>query len=172
MKTMKPFSSSQRLRRTVAVAVVIAFAIALVLFGLWKRFYSTKDNYRDMVTAFYTGVVAMEAGDDSHSLSSLTEATQLAPEEPAAWADLGLFYLRHSNYEEANKALQKARGLAPQNAQVASLYALLQQQQSHFPEAIAAYRQAVQSDPNAVKAHYALEQVLEQESGPGSGPEP
>jgi len=163
---MTPPSSFWRLRRAVSLAVLAVFLVAVAGFFVWKRGYSGGDNYRDMVSAFYTGVIALQVGDDEHALSGLTSATQIGAQEPAAWANLGLYYLRHNNPDEARKALEKAQGLAPKNAQIASLFGLLAAQSQHYDEAVAAYQKAVQGDPSDLQARYALVKALEQQAGP------
>jgi len=167
---MKPSSSPQRLRLLVAGAVLTAFVIAFAIYGVWKRGYSRHDNYRDMVSAFYTGAIGLEVGDPDHTLPGLTLATQLHPEEPASWADLALYYLRlpSPNYEEAGKALKQARSLAPRNGQILGIAGLLEAQQFHLPEAIATYQQAIQIDPKNLPAHYALATLLDQQAAPGA----
>jgi len=168
---MKPLSSPQRLRLLVGGGVLAAFLIALVIYGTWKRHYSGRDNYRDMVSAFYTGVIALQVGDDEHASSGLTLATQIDAQEPAAWADLGLYYLRHNNPDEARKDLEKAQGLAPKNARIASLFGLLAAQSQRYDEAVAAYQKAVGIDPHDLRARYALVKALEQQAGPGADAE-
>lgn len=168
---MNPLPSSQRLRRTLFLVVPAVCLVAVGGFLIWQHYYSPQKRYQAMVSAFFKGTVALEAGDDEHSLPSLTQATQIDAQEPAAWADLGLYYLRHNNPDEARKALGKAQDLAPKNGQIAALVGLLEQTQAHFPEAVTAYQKAVQLDPSDLRSRYALEQVLEQQAGPGTDAE-
>ena len=165
---MKPFSS---LRLRVGAAVVAVFLIILIGFSIWRRGRTPHDSYRDMVSAFYTGVIALQVGDPDHVVPGLTTATQLYPKEPAPWANLGLYAIRQKNWEQATQALTKARDLAPQNPRIAALLGLLAEKQNHYPEAIASYKQVVQLDPGDLRTRYALEQVLEEQSGPGGDPE-
>ena len=167
---MGSLSSSQRFRLLVAGAVFAVFLVAVAGFFFWKSRYSGHDNYRDMVSAFYTGAIALEVGDPDHSFSNLTLATQLHPEEPASWADLALYYLRlpSPNYKEASKALTRARALAPKNGRILGIAGLLEAQQFHLPAAIAIYQQAIQSDPKNLPARYALATLLDQQAAPGA----
>ena len=160
--------SSQRLRRTIFLVLTPIFLIAAIGLLVWQHKRSGGDNYRDMVSAFYSGVIALQVGDDEHAQSALTQATQLDPQEPAAWADLGLYYLRHNSADEAHKALVKAQDLAPQNAKIASLFGLLAAQSQRYDEAVAAYQKAVSLDPTDLSARYALVKALEQQAGPGA----
>jgi len=163
---MFPLSSFWRLRRTILLAIAAVFLVVGVGFFVWQSGRSGGDNYRAMVSAFYTGVIALQVGDDGHALSGLTSATQIGAQEPAAWADLGLYYLRHNSPDEARKALEKAQGLAPKNAQIASLFGLLAAQSQHYDEAVTAYQKAVGVDPSDLSARYALVKALEQQAGP------
>src|SRR3954465_2562669 len=72
-------------------------------------------EYNDTVRAFYVGLAALQVGDDVRAESELTRATQLAPDEPASWANLGLLGLRQRNLDVAGERLEKARALAPEN---------------------------------------------------------
>ena len=47
------------------------------------------------------GLAALQVGDDVRAESSLAHATQLAPGEPAAWADWGILALRQRNFDLA-----------------------------------------------------------------------
>ena len=52
------------------------------------------ETYREMVSAFYAGVAALDVDATERAKTALTRATELVPAEPAAWADLGLLKLR------------------------------------------------------------------------------
>ncbi len=165
---MTPPSGSQILLRRLLIVIPAVFLVITVGFLIWKHQRSGGDNYRDMVSAFYSGVIALQVGDDEHAQSALTQATQLDDQEPAAWADMGLYYLRHNSSDEARKALATAQDLAPKNAKVASLFGLLAVQSQRYDEAVAAYQKAVGLDPTDLKARYALVKALEQQAGPGA----
>ncbi len=163
---MQSLSTSQRRRIIVAVVVLAAFLIIFLVYNAWRRSHPSQDTYRSMVSSFYSGVIALEVSDDEHALSGLTTATQLVPQEPAAWADLGIFYLRHNNLDQARQDMEKARDLAPRNGQILGLLGLLETQQGHFGAAVSDYKQAVLIDPADLRARYALEETLQQQSGP------
>jgi cytochrome c-type biogenesis protein CcmH/NrfG len=74
--------------------------------------------YQTVVKEFYTGLVALQGGDLDRAVKNLTEVTRLVPQEPAAWANLGILQLRQNNFEDAAKSLEQARQLAPQNARI------------------------------------------------------
>ena len=163
---MQSLSSSRRRLLIVSAVTLAAFLIAFLAYNAWRRSHPSSDTYKNMVSAFYTGVIALNVGDSQHALSGLTTATLLVPQEPAAWADLGVFYLRQNNWDEARKALEKARDLAPKNGQILALLGLLETQQGRFGEAVGDYKQAVLLDPTDLRARYALEEAVQQQSGP------
>ncbi len=165
---MNSLSPSQRRRVIVAVGVALIFALALFGYSLWRRGHPTAENYRALVSTFTEGVVALEVSDDEHALPSLTLATQIAPSEPAGWADLGVFYLRHNNSDQARQALEKAGSLAPKNAAILALRGLLETQSGKFADAVADYQQAVALDPADLQARYALGQAVQQQGGPNA----
>src|SRR5262249_29534872 len=47
-------------------------------------------EYRDLVTAFYVGLAGLQTGEDVRAKEKLTRAPEIAPGEPAGWANLGL----------------------------------------------------------------------------------
>src|SRR5579872_5164722 len=46
--------------------------------------------YADLVHAFNVGLAGLQSGADIRAKEGLTQATQIAPGEPAPWADLGI----------------------------------------------------------------------------------
>src|ERR1700676_712079 len=69
-------------------------------------------RYRQYVEAFEVGLAAL---DTERSLEiggeKLDQAVQIIPEEPAAWADRGLMYLRANEMDRAAADLAKAHDL-------------------------------------------------------------
>ena len=117
--------------------------------------------YADVVSAFYVGLAALQVGDDVHAESKLSEATQLAPTEPAGWANWGVLALRQRNYDLAGQRLERARDLAPQNDQIYDLLGILEADRGHSAEAIADLRKAVDLNPKNLRAAYALAEEIE-----------
>ena len=62
------------------------------------------EEYRETISAFYSGVAAMEVGEDRRAEAKLTYVTELVPKEPAAWANLALMALRRGELETAASA--------------------------------------------------------------------
>src|SRR5919198_674798 len=128
----------------------------------------TSPEYTKVVRAFYVGLSALQVGDDVRAEAELKEATRLAPDEPAAWADLGLLYLRQRQFDLAAANLEKARTLAPDNAALYVLTGKLESTRGNSAEATRQFRRAAELDPRNLKALYALAGEVEREGGEGA----
>jgi tetratricopeptide (TPR) repeat protein len=128
-------------------------------------------EYNDTVRAFYVGLAALQVGDDVRAESELTKATQLAPDEPASWADLGLLSLRQRNLDVAGERLEKARSLAPDNSRIYVLLAILESNRGRLPAAINNLRKAIELDPKNLKALYMLAEETERQGDESSAAE-
>ena len=115
--------------------------------------------YTDVVRAFYIGLTALQTSDNDRAEIQLTRAQQLAPNEPAVWADLGLLRIRQGKLEEADQALAKAREIAPQNGAIILLSGVLQERSNRYPEAAVLYQKALELDKNNLRAAWSLAQT-------------
>lgn len=128
-----------------------------------------KASYLQQVSAFTIGSVALQVADNGgHDKKYLHLASELAPQEPAVWADLGLMEMRASppNYQKAAEYLHKAEQLAPRSGAIQRLLGLLEFQQGHLSEAIQHYQKAIQLNPNDLQARYALATSYDQVGTP------
>lgn len=119
--------------------------------------------YQDVVSSFYTGVVAIQVGENFRAEGRLTEVTDQAPGEPAAWANLGVLALRQQQYETAADRLERARSLLPGNSVIQYLSGVLERERGQLEQAIDYFRSAVDSDSTNHRAVFALAQTLEQQ---------
>ncbi|MCI0488483.1 MAG: FG-GAP-like repeat-containing protein [Blastocatellia bacterium] len=151
-----------------------AFAVFLALSTLACRSCEDKPSglpdpssalYRDAVSAFYTGLAALEIGDDARAEEKLNRMTELVPQEPAGWANLGLLLLRHREFDQAVEKFERARSLAPENSGVYLLLGLLEINRGRQAEAVSHLRRAIDLDPKNIKAGYALAQEIENQNG-------
>jgi len=121
-------------------------------------------EYRDLVSAFYVGLAGLQTGEDVYGKNKLTLATQIAPGEPAGWANLGLLAVRQQEFDAAYQNVEKARSLAPDNSQIEALLGLIESKRGKLPEAIAHLNKAVELDSKNLKARYALAQETERQA--------
>lgn len=126
-------------------------------------------EYKDVVSAFYIGLSALQVGDDVHAESKLSEVTQLVPGEPAGWANWGILALRQRNYDLAAQRLEKARDLAPQNDQIYNLLGILETQRGNSAQALTDFRKAAELNPRNLRAIYSLAEETERQGAPNNG---
>lgn len=169
-----PNRFSLRGRSLAALLVLVALVGAAGYFFLRDRSGppppdpASKD-YRAGIAAFYIGLSSLQSGDLSpRAPKNLALATKLLPEEPATWANLGLYQLRQKDLVEAAKNLEKARTLAPDNAQIEALLGLLASSDGKFADAITHLRRAAELDPSNLKTRWALKDAMEQQKDPDS----
>ncbi len=128
-------------------------------------------EYRELVTAFYVGLAGLQTGEDVRAKEKLTRATEIAPGEPAAWANLGLLAVRQQEFDTAYERVEKARSLAPDNSQIEALLGLIESKRGKLPEAAAHLKKAVELDPKNLRALYALAQETERQGAETSDAE-
>jgi Tfp pilus assembly protein PilF len=135
-----------------------------------KDFVPKPDSkpYLQFTNAFYTGLAALQVGDDVRAESSLSDATRLAPGEPAAWANWGVLALRQRGFDAAFDRLNHAHTLAPSSDQIDYLLGLLESERGNSAAAITDLELAVQSNPANLRALYQLASEVERQGGQGS----
>ena len=172
-----PDGSKKNRTPQVAIGIIVLIA-ALGAAGYLLRHKSDSGlpninttDYRDAVSAFYVGSIALESGKDDIALAELTKVTQLAPKEAAAWANLGLYAIRHQQSAQAAQYLKQASDLAPNNEQIEEYYALLArttQSAQGYSDAIQHLKKVLEIDPKNLRARYALAYAIEQLKAPNS----
>jgi Tfp pilus assembly protein PilF len=125
-------------------------------------------QYTDMCSAFFLGLAGLQAGEDVRAREYLTRSTQIAPGEPAGWADLGILQVRQQQFDAASQSLEKARSLAPDNSRIEAMVGLVESRRGHLPEAIAHLKKAVALDAQNLQALYSLAQETERDQRPGN----
>ena len=78
-----------RLQRV--TGLILAGCLSGMLAGCHSAKLPDKSSpqYREIVSAFYVGLAALQVGDDVHAETKLSEVTQLVPGEPAGMGQLG-----------------------------------------------------------------------------------
>jgi Flp pilus assembly protein TadD len=125
-------------------------------------------EYHEFISAFYVGLAALQVGDDVRAESALTRATQLAPGEPAGWADWGILALRQRNFDLAAQRLDRARRLEPKNDHIDYLLGILASNRGDPAGAITYLREAVHLNPANLQAEYQLALEVERQGGADS----
>jgi tetratricopeptide (TPR) repeat protein len=122
--------------------------------------------YEQTTRAFYHGLAALEVGLLDDARQQFTTATTTVPDEPAAWANLGLTQLRLGELDAAVQPIERALGLAPSNPDVILLAGRMETARGRLDEGIARLRQAIRLEPRGLRAHFALVEELSRLSTP------
>ncbi|HET7348084.1 MAG TPA: tetratricopeptide repeat protein, partial [Acidobacteriaceae bacterium] len=125
-------------------------------------------KYAQFVSAFYVGLGAFQVGNDARADDSLGQATQLAPGEPAAWADWGLLALRQRNYDQAKQRLDRAESQAKDNGRIEYMLGLLESDRGNSAAAIGALRRAAELEPHNPRIQYSLATEIERQDAPAA----
>jgi Tfp pilus assembly protein PilF len=158
-------------RRQLRLFGFLIASAALVLAGCHSKNKlpdKSSKAYAGFVSAFYTGLGALQVGDDVRAEKELSRTTEIAPGEPAAWANWGVLELRQRNFDSAAPKLERARSLAPRNDHIFYLLGLLETGKGHSTEAIANFRKAAEINPNNLIAKYQLAEEIERRGDPNS----
>ena len=122
--------------------------------------------YREAVTAFYTGLSAMQTTQEVLAREKFDRVVAIVPQEPAGWANLGLLLLRQQDLEQGAQDLGRAAALAPESAAIQRLQALAESRRGNLAEAIRHWKRALELDPKDLEAEYALALDTERQGGP------
>ncbi len=128
-------------------------------------------TYADFVSTFYTGLGALQVGDDVRAETELSRSTQIVPSEPAAWANWSVLGIRQRDFDAAAPRIERARELAPQNDRIYYLLGLLEVGRGHASEAIANFRKATEINPKNLIAMYRLAEEIERQGDMNSDAE-
>src|SRR5690606_6338617 len=106
------------------VATLLLVLILAIGIACSRQPELTDEQYRDVVVAFHTGIAAMQTSQEVLAREQLDRVTDVAPHEPAGWANLGLLLLRQQELDAAIERLRRAETLAPDQPEIQRLLAL------------------------------------------------
>lgn len=126
------------------------------------------NEYRELCSAFYLGLAALQSGEDLNARRGLSRAIEIAPGEPAGWVDLGLLQARQQEFDAAYQSFERARALASDNSNIEAFLGLVESKRGKIPEALAHYRKAVALDAGNLRALYSWAVEAERQRAPTS----
>lgn len=133
-----------------------------------RRLKVPEPAYTEAVSAFYTGLAALQTSQEVLARDKFLRVTELVPTEPAAWANLGLLSMRLQQLDEAVERLTKAAGLAPKSAAIERLRGIAESRRGNPDAAIAHLERTLELDPRDLKAAFLLAQETERLGTPQS----
>ena len=132
---------------------------------------ATKVPYAEVVRTFMTGTVALQVGDNARARQELSRASELAPGEPAIWANLALVSLKTQDYAGARRAAEKALALAPRRSVVYLLKAQIEVHGGNPDAAFQALETGLKLDPQDVQVRFARIEQLQRRAGLSEEPD-
>lgn len=120
-------------------------------------------SYEQAVSDFYMSLGASQTDQTRFAFNKMNDVAQAFPEEPAAWANLGVYAMRQGNFDLAKDRIERAIELQPNNGDLLYLGGLIISRQGDLTGAIDLLRRAVSNEPEHIRAKYALMQELERE---------
>ena len=116
--------------------------------------------FKKMVSVRNLGIAYLEEERYSDAVKEFEKLTQIAPEEPNGYANLGLAYMRMNNQlRESEIYLQKAFKLSPENPDIRLLLAEFYQLSGNDEDAINLLEESIFHSPNHIKTLYELTQL-------------
>ncbi len=165
--------SSKRASR-ILLSVLIATAIAgggLTFYLLHRPHLPEQGTpqYEQVTRAFHRGLAALDVGLLDNARQDFARATQVVPEEPASWANLGLSLIRLGDLEAATDPIARAQALAPADPDIALLSGRAEIARGQLDRGLEYLKRAAQLDPGSLPARYAVaEEIQRGELTPGS----
>jgi tetratricopeptide (TPR) repeat protein len=151
--------------------VVVLLALGAAAFLLLARRAARlpapgSEKYEQVTRAFYRGVASLDVGLLDDAKREFGAATDVVPEEPAAWANLGLTHLRLGELDAAAAPIERALKLAPDNADLVLMAGRMEIARGRLDEGVAHLRRAAALEPRALRARFALADEVERAAGP------
>lgn len=110
----------------------------------------------DPAQIFQHGQDALKSGRLDEAERDFVEVLKLDPQSGAAYANLGVVYMRRKQWSKALRELQQAEKLMPQAAGIRLNIGLAYYRQNEFLKAIPEFESVVRDSPDALQPRYLL----------------
>lgn len=121
------------------------------------------EAYQKAVSDFYVSLAASQTEEARFAFNKMNEVSKAFPQEPAAWANLGVMAMRQGNYDLADERFGQARELAPQNSTILFLSGIFENRRGNIDAAVVNLRSALEYDPGNHQIQFALINELERQ---------
>lgn len=138
-----------------------ATKILNTMIGEFKNALLIKDDFQAnrLISIAYNSLK-----DDENRLKYLVAATESNPDTALGWVDLGFYYRTSKDYDKAIDYFEKALKVEPKNTNALTLYAECLDFSGKKEEAIAAYKKAVEVNPEEKAIPFNLGLLLYKEA--------
>ncbi|MGH9434467.1 MAG: tetratricopeptide repeat protein [Terriglobia bacterium] len=135
-----------------ALAAVLLLAAPRIAPGA----QSAPPRPQNLQQLFIDGQQALQRGDLAEARRAFRQVLKLDPQNPGAYANLGVVAMRGKQWEEALRNLRRARQLAPEVTGIRLNIGLVYYQQGRYRRAIPALESVVKDDPQPAQPRYLL----------------
>jgi len=170
-----PSPGKQRKQVVVLSAAVLLLAGGIAAFLYFNRKGEPQlpkpgdQRYEDYLTSFQLGTAYLDAGLSKQAEEHLTKAIETVPEEPAAWANRAIVYMREGNrVKEAAADLAKALALAPDNPEIEELAGFLAEIEGKFAKSKEHFQKASAATPDNSRRLYKTADLIAKLNDPGA----
>jgi tetratricopeptide (TPR) repeat protein len=146
----------------IAAAVAGALVVRRSNVGLPS---ASSPAYEETTRHFYRGLAQLQVGLLDDAKREFAGATELAPGEPAAWANLGIAHLRLGEFDAASEPITRAAALLPRDSDLALLEGQMETSRGRLDQGLAHLRRAVGLNRGGLRARYALAEEIERAGG-------
>lgn len=130
------------------------------------------EAYEEAVGEFHIGVAALQVGEDVRAERSLTRFAELAPDEPAAGANLAILALQQRRLDDAARWVERAFGSGrPDDPELALVGGLVERERGRLDQAIDRLRPATAGKDPDPRVTFLFHDLLEQRGEPGDAGE-
>lgn len=120
---------------------------AKVLNNMIKEFQSALVIKNDFQANRLIAIAYASLKDDENRLKYLLQASESTPDTALGWIDLGFYYRNLKEYERSIEYFEKALKVDPENTNALTLYAECLDFSGNKEKAIAAYKNAIEVNP-------------------------
>lgn len=152
----------------ITLALVVAGGLGLHLYHRNRGPTPGSPQYEEVVRAFYGGLSHLQVGLLDEAVREFEQVTVLAPGEPAAWANLGITWLRLGEPDEAAAPIETAASMASDDSRIAYLQGRMEVARGRVDEGLVDLQRAVALDPQNFHARFSLAEETERAGGDGA----
>jgi len=151
------------INRSIALFILSSFLLLAGCSSGPEKPAVSSDQYKQAVSDFYVSLAAIQSDQAPFAIKKMKEVAETYPDEPAAWANLGVYAMRQGNFEQATEQLNKALQKSSNNGDLQFLSGILESRKGNVEAAIQHFSRAVSLDSTNSRILFALANELERQ---------
>ena len=151
------------LRSTFLLLISLFLFLSLTSCGGDDTISMDDEAYQTAVSNFYISLAASQTEEARFAFNKMNEVATSFPEEPAAWANLGVMAMRQGNFNLAEERFDQARELIPENSTILFLSGIFESRRGNVDAVVDYLKSALESDPDNYRIQFMLIDELERQ---------